>query len=675
MTTKKIHPKIEQRIQELREKIRYHDYRYYVLDKPMISDQGYDALMRELEALEHTYPSLVTPDSPTQRVGGAPLEKFHPVRHVAAMLSLDTALEEAEVRRFDERIHRELQREDVTYVCEPKLDGLSVELVYEEGYLVRGSTRGDGITGEEVTENIKTIKAVPLRLPGKKETYPRRLAVRGEVIMTLDTFKKINKKLVAGGHEPLANPRNAAAGSLRRLNPRETLERPLDIFFYEIIEEAGTDSPAQSQWMKVSSLQHWGLKTNDLIQQCPTIDQCFRYHQDMEKKRESLPYEIDGIVIKVDRVEYQNQLGVKTRSPRWALAYKFSPRQEQTQVLDIVTQVGRTGILTPIALLKPVDVTGVTVSRASLHNQEFITQKDVRIGDRVRIARAGDVIPEVVETLPEKRTGHEKRYVLPSHCPVCGSRVIQDGAYYRCPGGLSCSAQLKRSIAHFCSRDAMDIENLGRKTVDLLVERSLLTRISDIYHLTQDRMMALPGFAQKSVQNLRDAIEESKKRSLPHFIYALGIPHAGEYVARVLAHRFHSLPDLMAAGEEDLWGIPGVGLEISQSVRAFFDEAHNQREINRLKEAGVQATWKGVDNDHPGALVDKTFVFTGSLQTYTRGEAQREVEKQGGRTASTVNKKVDYVVVGEDPGSKYEKAKKLGVPILDEKGFRELLFS
>ncbi len=338
--------------------------------------------------------------------------------------------------------------------------------------------------------------------------------------------------------------------------------------------------------------------------------------------------------------------------------------------------MGRTGILTPIALLKPVDVTGVTVSRASLHNQEFINQKDVRIGDRVRIARAGDVIPEVVETLPQKRTGQEKRYMLPSQCPVCGSRVIQDGAYYRCPGGLSCSAQLKRSIAHFCSRDAMDIENLGGKTVDLLVDQGLLGRISDIYHLSREALVDLPGFAQKSVQNLLDAIEMSKKRSLPHFIYALGIPHVGEYVARVLAQRFHSLPGLMTAREEDLVGIPGVGPEISQSIQGFFAEAHNQEEIVRLQEAGVQATWKKIEDDHPGGtLRNKTFVFTGSLEAYSRGEAQREVEKRGGRATSTVSDKVDFVVAGENPGSKYEKAKKLGVPILDEKGFRELLFS
>ena len=666
---------IEERVHELREQIRYHDYRYYVLDKPVISDQDYDALMRELDDLEHRYPQLVTPDSPTQRVGGKPLEKFHPVRHMAAMLSLDTALEEKEVRRFDERIRREVHQNDVTYVCEPKLDGLSVELVYENGYLVRGSTRGDGITGEEVTENIKTIKAVPLRLQKKKERYPQRLAVRGEVIMTLDTFKEINKKLVADGTEPLANPRNAAAGSLRRLNPRETQERPLDIFFYEIMAES-PGTPIPSQWMKLSVLQTWGLKTNELVQHCATIDQCIQYHRDMEKKRESLPYEIDGIVIKVDMIEYQNQLGVKTRSPRWALAYKFAPRQEQTRVLDIVSQVGRTGILTPIALLKPVDVTGVTVSRASLHNQEFIDQKDVRIGDMVRIARAGDVIAEVVETLSQKRTGQEKRYVLPSQCPVCGSQVIQDGAYYRCPGGLSCSAQLKRSIAHFCSRDAMDIENLGGETVDLLVERGFLGRISDIYHLSREGLVALPGFAQKSVQNLLDAIEESKKRSLPHFIYALGIPHVGEYVARVLAQRFHSLSALMAARGDELVGIPGVGPEISQSVRAFFDEAHNQGEITRLRDAGVQATRGEMrDGDRRGALADKTFVFTGSLETYTRGEAQREVEKRGGRAASTVSEKVDYVVVGENPGLKYEKAKKLGVFILDENGFRDLLSS
>ncbi|RLF64142.1 MAG: DNA ligase (NAD(+)) LigA, partial [Thermoplasmata archaeon] len=440
----------EKRIEELRKLIRHHNYLYYVLNKPEISDAQYDKLMNELKELESKFPELITPDSPTQRVGAPPAEQFETVKHVRPMLSLDTAMEKEEIKKFDERVKRELGISDVEYVAEPKLDGLSVELIYEHGKLVMGSTRGDGINGENVTENIKTIRAVPLVLRSEEIPVPDVLAVRGEVIMHIDDFEELNKKLIEKGEQPMANPRNGAAGSLRRLDPRETAERPLDIFFYEIMDIRGYDG-INTQWKALQSLKKWGLKVNPLVRKCREIEEAIEYHEEMAEKRDRLSYEIDGIVIKVNRFDYQEKLGAKSRSPRWAIAYKFPPREEVTEIVDIVVQVGRTGTLTPVALLKPVDVKGVTVSRATLHNQDFIDQMDIRIGDTVKVARAGDVIPEVVAVLKEKRTGREKKFHIPDKCPVCGSDVVKDGAFYRCTGGLSCPAQLKRAITHFAS--------------------------------------------------------------------------------------------------------------------------------------------------------------------------------------------------------------------------------
>ncbi|RLF29509.1 MAG: DNA ligase (NAD(+)) LigA [Thermoplasmata archaeon] len=660
----------KKRIEELRKEIRHHDYLYYVLNKPEISDAEYDRLMMELKKLEEQHPELITPDSPTQRVGAAPLEEFGTVRHTRPMLSLDTATDEEDIRRFDERIRKELNVEHVEYTAEPKLDGLSVELIYENGRFVRGSTRGDGLNGEDVTENIKTIRAVPLVLRSSELKTPTLLAVRGEVIMSISDFEELNKQLIQKNEQPLANPRNAAAGSLRRLDPSETAQRPLDIFFYEIMTVQGVK--VESQWEALQCLKKWGLKTNPFTERCNGLDDIIRYHKKMLKIREKLEYEIDGVVIKVDRLDLQEKLGVKARSPRWAIAYKFPSRKEETQVMDIMAQVGRTGTLTPVALLKPVDVGGVTVSRATLHNQDFIDQMDVRIGDIVKVGRAGDVIPEVTEVIKSRRTGREKKYHLPSTCPVCGSKVIKDGAFYRCTGGLSCVAQLKRSIAHYASKAAMDIEGLGRKNVDLLVDNGLLKSVSDIYRLKKEDLIKLPRFAEKSADNLINAIEKSKEKNLARFVYALGIPNVGEHIAKILVDKFKSLENLMSASKEDLEQIYEIGPEIADSVTQFFKQKRNKEEIEKMKKMGVKATTEIVEKRKAGILNGKTFVFTGTLKDFSRDEAKKLVEELGGRTMSTVSKNTDYLVVGEKPGSKYEKAKKLGITIINEKKFKEL---
>lgn len=661
----------ERRIKALKKLIWHHNYLYYVLNQPEISDAEYDALMSELQQLEDIFPDLTTSDSPTQRIGAAPAEGFKTVKHVKPMLSLDTAMEEDEVKKFDERIRKDIFVGNVEYVAEPKLDGLSVELIYENGRFTQGSTRGDGINGEDVTENIKTIRAVPLVLRGTNA--PSLLAVRGEVIMHLDDFEKLNEQLVKQGEQPLANPRNGAAGSLRRLNPRETAARPLDIFFYDILKIENGGNP-KSQWEALRMLQQWGLKINPYVKKCDTIDEAIALRFMLAEKREDLDYEIDGVVIKLNNIDLQMRIGTKTRSPRWAIAYKFPPRQEITKIMNIVVSVGRTGTLTPTALLKPVDVSGVTVSRASLHNQDFINQMDVRIGDVVKIARAGDVIPEVVDVIKNERRGKEKKFNIPKRCPVCNADVVKEGAFYRCTGGLSCRAQLKRSITHFASKGAMDIDGLGEKTVDLFVEKGIVRKVSDLYSLTEDDMNKLPRFAQKSIDNLLQAIEESKSRSLAHFIYALGIPHVGIYVAFVLSQKFGSIERLMNATKYELLDIHEVGPEISESVKAFFSEAHNVNEIERFRRAGIQATTIiEKEKRKEGFLNGKTFVFTGSLKEFSRGEAKRIVEERGGRVSSSVSTATDYVVVGENPGSKYDKAKNLGVALIREEGFKKIL--
>ena len=659
----------KKRIEWLRKEIWKHNYLYYVLNKPEISDEEYDKLMEELRELEEKFPEFITPDSPTQRVGAPPAKEFKSVKHIKPMLSLDTAKDEDEVRAFDRRIRKEIG-EDVDYVAEPKLDGLSVELIYEDGKYVKGSTRGDGINGEDVTENIRTIRAVPLVLREEELKIPKMLAVRGEVIMDIKDFEEFNKELIQKGEEPLANPRNAAAGSLRRLDPRETAQRPLDIFFYEIMHYEGDGIKIGEHWEALQALKKWGLKVNPYAKKCKNIDEVIKYHDEIEKIRENLEYEIDGIVIKVNKLEYQRKLGEKTRSPRWAIAYKFPPRKEETQIMDIIVQVGRTGILTPVALLKPVDVKGVTVSRATLHNEDYIKEKDIRIGDWVKVARAGDVIPEVIEVVKEKRRGDEKKFVMPDKCPICGSHVVKEGAYYRCTGGLSCPAQLKRSIAHFASKNAMDIEGLGGKTVDMFVDRGLIRRISDIYRLKKRDLLHLPRFAEKSAKNLIDAIEKSKNKGLARLIFALGISNVGEHTARLLAEKYKSIDKLMNTNEAELLSIKEIGPETASSIVNFFNEEKNKKEIEELKKLGVKMEY---EEEKEGKLKGKVFIFTGSLKDFSREKAKEIVEKQGGIVTNSISRNVDYVVVGEKPGSKYEKARELGLKIIYEEEFKKLV--
>ncbi|MDZ7725222.1 MAG: NAD-dependent DNA ligase LigA [candidate division KSB1 bacterium] len=521
----------KERIQELRKQLYYHNYRYYVLDDPEISDSEYDRLMRELETLEKKHPDWVTPDSPTQRVGGQPLKAFDPVEHTLPMLSLDNSMNEDEIREFTERVQRNLAKSDIEYVCEPKLDGLAVELVYENGSLTTASTRGDGTTGENITQNVRTINSVPLRLLENEHAVPSRLEVRGEVILYLEDFEKLNKQREKNGESAFANPRNAAAGSLRQLDPSVTASRPLDIFCYGAGQVNGIEFDTQMNFLQ--TLKSMGLKINPYIRLCNGIQDIKDYHAEIMKKRDDLPYEIDGIVVKVNDTALQEQLGVKTKSPRWAMAYKFPARQETTQIKDIIVQVGRTGALTPVAVMQPVNIGGVEVSRASLHNQDEIDRKDVRIGDRVIVQRAGDVIPEVVKVIKSKRTGDETPFKLPDTCPVCGSKAvrIEGEAAKRCIN-LSCPAQVKERIYHFASKAAMDIDGLGDKIVDQLVDRNLVSDAADLYDLSRKDLESLDRLAEKSAENLYNAIQDSKNRPLNRVLYALGIRFVGEHVAR-----------------------------------------------------------------------------------------------------------------------------------------------
>ncbi len=658
----------ENKIKELRKKIRRHNYLYYVKNKPKISDEEYDKLVKKLKELEKENPELVTSDSPTQRVGAEPAEEFEEAKHVKPMLSLDTA-DRKGISKFDERNKKNLKKEEIDYVLEPKIDGLSVELIYEDGVYKRGSTRGNGQVGENVTENIKTIKAVPLKLLSENKKIPKRLAVRGEVIMFIEDFKKYNKKIIEEGKKPMANPRNAAAGSLRRLNPKETAERPLSIFFYEIMNYDEKDINVQNHWEALELLNELGLKTNKETKKVKKIKEAVDYHKKMERKREKLGYEIDGIVIKVNKLKYQDMLGVKSNSPRWAIAYKFSPRKEETQVLDIVVQVGRRGTLTPVALLKPVDVQGVTVSRATLHNEDYIREKDIKIKDWVKVVRAGDVIPEVSDVNKKKRTGKEKKFTMPKKCPVCGTKVVKEGSYYRCSNGLACEAQLKRSIEHFASKDAMDIDGLGEKIANVLVDKKIVKRISDIYKIEKDDLTSLEKMGEKSSQKLIDSINDSKNRELSRFIYGLGIPEVGKHVAKILVEKFKTVNKIKNAKKEELLEIEEIGPEIAQNMENFFEEKKNRKEIEELKKLGI----KMAPQRRGGKLEGKRFVFTGALEEYTRSEAKNAVEREGGEAISNVSKKVDYVVVGESPGSKLDEAKELGIKIIKEKKFKEIL--
>lgn len=665
----------QKRIAQLREEINYHNYRYYVLDDPVISDAEYDQLMRELESLEKQFPQFISPTSPTQRVGAPPIDKFEEVRHTIPMLSLANAFEEEEVKEFDNRIKRFLgTTQDIEYCAELKIDGVAVELVYEDGVFTVGSTRGDGLVGENVTQNLKTIKTIPLYLILKKsEKPPARLEVRGEVYLPLQAFRQLNRKREEKGEPTFANPRNAAAGSLRQLDSSITAQRPLDIFCHGVGQLMGRSVP--SHWELLNMLQNWGFKVNPHRRLCQNIDEVLNYYYEMDGLREKLPYEIDGTVIKVNSLRLQETLGTIARSPRWALAFKFKPKQVTTKILNIEVNVGRTGALTPTAILEPVNIGGVTVSRATLHNQDEIDRKDVRIGDTVIVERAGDVIPEVVKVVFEKRTGKEKKFKIPDRCPVCGAEVDRPAgeAVARCTG-IACPAKLKETIIHFASRDAMNIEGLGEKIIEQLVDRGLVKDYADLYDLNMEKMLTLERMGEKLASNILTSIANSKKTSLDKLIYALGILHVGEHIARILAHEFSTLEELAQASKERLTQIKGIGPEIASSIVKFFIQKANQLVLQKLKEKGVEyAPLTRPKSAASQKLAGKTFVFTGALRNMSRQEAEAKVEELGGKASSSVSKKTDYVVVGEDPGSKYEKAKALGLKIITEEEFGQLI--
>lgn len=652
---------VKKEIEKLREQINYHNYQYYVEDSPVISDYEYDMLVKKLEALENQYPELITPESPTQRIGGQPLEGFEEVTHTIPMLSLDNVYSYDELRQFDERAKKVV--DGIEYMCEPKIDGLSIALIYENGVFVRGATRGDGIKGDDVTANLKTIHSIPLKLRGTL----RKIEVRGEIYFPISAFKKFNKEQERKGGQVFANPRNAAAGSLRQLDPRIVASRPLDSFIY-FLTQAEKDFKTQEKALE--ALREAGFRVNPLIKKVHSIDEAIAYCASLEKKRDTLDYEIDGAVLKVNFFEQQKQLGSTIKHPRWAIAYKFTAKQATTRLNDIVIQVGRTGTLTPVAVLQPVQVGGVTVSRATLHNFDELKRKDIRVGDMVLIERSGDVIPQVVKSITEKRTGREKVKTIPRKCPVCGTEVVRtlDEVAVRCPN-KRCPARLKWRIEYFASRDAMEIDHLGGSTIDKLIDKGLINDIADIYSLTKEDLLKLEGFKDKSAQNLLDAIEKSKQQGLARVIYGLGIRHVGKFASQLLAAHFGSIEELGKASVEDLLEIKGLGDKTAEAIETFFATEENIALIQKLKTIGIRTK----EEKKGGELQGKKFVFTGGLATLTRPDASDLVVKKGGIVMSAVGKDVDYVVVGSEPGSKYEKAKKLGIQIIDEDEFKKLV--
>ena len=668
---KEIDKDIVKKIEQLRKEIHYHNYRYYVLDDPEISDAQYDKLFDELLELERRCPELISPDSPTQRVGAPPLKEFGTITHAIPMLSLNKATSEEEFLDFHRRVLNLLGNEGhkVQYTVEPKLDGLAVELTYENGILNLGSTRGDGITGEDVTLNLKTIKTIPLRL--MDSDIPELIDVRGEVIMYKEDFKRLNREREEAGEALFANPRNAAAGSVRQLDSKITSSRPLRMFAYGIGRIRGMS--LSNQWETLQRLKRWGFNVSQYIKLCKDVDEVKEYYYEILEKRDTFPFELDGVVIKVNDFEMQEKLGVLSRSPRWAIAWKFPAQQEHTVVKDIIVSVGRTGALTPVAILEPVKVAGVEVKRASLHNEDEIKKKDVRIGDTVIIQRAGDVIPEVVKVIKSKRTGREIPFKMPDRCPVCGSKVERPPgeAIHRCIG-IACPAQLKENLFHFCSKQAMNIEGIGKKFLEQMVDKGLIKDPADLYFLTKDDLMKLERMGDKLAQNMLKAIEKSKTPSLPNLIYALGIRNVGYHLAQVLANRFKSIDNLSKQKVEALQEVPEIGPVVAQSIYNFFTNSKNLEVLEKLKRGGVIFP-EIKDEPKETPLEGKTFVLTGALNDFSRDEARRIIEELGGRVSSSVSRRTDFVIVGKDPGSKYIKAQQLGIKILNEDEFKKMI--
>ena len=658
------------RIEELRQEIRRHDYLYYVLNRPEVSDADYDGLFRELRALEERYPRLVTADSPTQGVGGRRALAFAPVEHRVAMLSLDNALSADDLREFEARLARALPRASFQYVCEPKIDGLGVALLYAHGRFTRGATRGDGRVGEDITHNLRTIHGIPPALHGPLRSVAS-LEVRGEVFMPREAFARFNASLEEAGETVFANPRNAAAGAVRQKDPAITASRPLDIYLYHVSQAEGVE--LRSHWETLEALEASGIPTNPRSRRARNLDEVIAYCRELEAERDTLGYDADGVVVKVDDLEQQRRLGATAHHPRWAIAYKFAARQATTRVLGITINVGKTGALTPTAQLEPVELAGVRVSNVSLHNEDETRKKDVRVGDTVLIERAGDVIPYLVQVVTARRPPHAQPFSMPSHCPVCGAAAFraEGEAVWRCTN-TACPAQLKERLLHFGSRRAMDIEHLGEGVVGQLVDRGMVHDFADLYGLGVEELAALDRLAKKSAQNLVDAIGGSKKRGLAHLLNGLGIRMVGERAAQLLASRFGSMEALQSATADDVNDIHGIGPQIAQSVVRFFGEPRNRETIERLREAGLVMKEEGT-TEGPRLLAGKTIVLTGGLVTMTREQARDLISRLGGRVSGSVSKKTDYVVVGEDPGSKADDARRLGVTTLDEDGFRALL--
>ncbi|HEA46914.1 MAG TPA: NAD-dependent DNA ligase LigA [bacterium] len=664
--------KTRKEIEKLREEIRYHDYKYYIENQPVISDKEYDALMQKLIKLEEKHPQFMAPDSPTQRVGGAPAEGFGEAKHIVPLLSLSNAFSFDDLEAFDKRVKRMLglpPDRDIEYVSELKIDGLAINLTYENGRLVKGATRGDGFRGENVTNNLKTIHAIPLRLRGEK--IPRLLEVRGEVYMLHKDFQGLNKEREKSGEPLFANPRNAAAGSVRQLDPKITAKRKLNIFTYASGEYR--DGRIETHIELLELFKSLGLKVNPTTRLCKNTREVIKFCRNWTEKKKGSGYDVDGVVVKINSLRLQEKLGAVTKSPRWAIGYKFPAEQATTRIKEIIVQVGRTGALTPVAIMEPVGVGGVTVSRATLHNEDEIKKKDIRVGDRVIIQRAGDVIPYVVSAIKEERTGREKKFIFSKKCPVCGADVSRPPGevVIRCTN-ISCPAQIKETIRHFTSRGAMDVEGIGDAQVEQLVEKGLIRDPADLYYLKKENLLTLERMGNKLAANILEAIEKSKERDLSRLIYALGIRHVGSHIADVLAKNYSSLDKLSKARAGELFSLPGIGPIVAKSVELFFKQEGAKKVIDKLRRAGVKLEIEK-KKEAPQILVGKTFVLTGILEEFSREEASEIIKGLGGRVSISVSKKTDYIVAGKEPGSKYTRAKELGIKIIKEKEFKKLI--